>query len=1004
MNPLKMKTFRIRIGLLFALFAMALSNQVFPLQMANGNLRTYGTPAQLVTECGGFALTALQDFYFADASWSPMFPTTSDKWVVTRNNPDSMSFTTTNRKNVWVSNFIQVDAAGILMSNEMIIRPGTLAHYVVWDLFLNRDMFFNCPARLEKPDGVVTNFAITPLSPIPNGISVRKLSVDTALGKVNFTVNSKLSNTWKLRSTFHQASWRQLEQVTFDLIYNVSPGIESNGLVDAPTVFISVEPTAAGLALISSNLLQKPAKTLLDTAKRYGISTSGMPASPAAAQTTYLMNRLMSTFSNTYENRVNRTMGVIIPQPVTQWISTNTNLSNGGMYHWFQTNVAISCALSNRGAYDIFSNDLALWGIGSYRVDPSPTLSTICFGTADEPFMAAAGSNLAFPISATNPGPEGYGLAVTNMGALRIAVTGSDYPGLIYGVQSLRQLLKRSADGTNTAVRMTRVIDKPALPLRAFYLEGGPSLPVADVKRLIRDVYSQYKANALMFNIYWTDYKWTSPYGSPVGSNGKPLSELSEIADYARQMGISLIPAVFTLGKVTSLFKFYPSIDEDPTSTDNNTYCPLLPLSHDIVFDIMGEIIAATGCKQMNISHDECKGIGVAACPRCAGRDPAVLFADDVNAISSWLAARGVSAFMWGDHLLDNVYWSTQGVSSASSSWVGTSYTAVTHPAIRLIDSSRVTILDWHYGATNAYPTIRHFITNGFRVAGGTWHSTDNNQNMVAEIVLQGGRGIVATDWGLQVVGPGAFSIAGICAAWNPAAPSPSNAGWDPQALLAASLNGDPKPSHAKLPKVQQVPVDLTPSANAFFSANTMWDFGGGCDLALLPKGRFKSFEVTYQVGDGCVVVGDPLTGNNRVSNRSIFLNTTAKSIVFLQVSGSELAPLVGTGALGWYRVKYAGGQQVMIPLTPQNHTHWLTSFARVNPWANGSGGAMDYRFSSKATLAWEGATSGGDPVALSSLEWVNPDPSNVITEVEIIANSAISGTLLGLAALTLVK
>jgi hypothetical protein len=42
-------------------------------------------------------------------------------------------------------------------------------------------------------------------------------------------------------------------------------------------------------------------------------------------------------------------------------------------------------------------------------------------------------------------------------------------------------------------------------------------------------------------------------------------------------------------------------------------------------------------------------------CPRCRGKDPGDLFAEDINKIHAYLAAKGIRMGIWGDHLLEAV-------------------------------------------------------------------------------------------------------------------------------------------------------------------------------------------------------------------------------------------------------------------------------------------------------------------------------------------------------------
>jgi hexosaminidase len=85
--------------------------------------------------------------------------------------------------------------------------------------------------------------------------------------------------------------------------------------------------------------------------------------------------------------------------------------------------------------------------------------------------------------------------------------------------------------------------------------------------------------------------------------------------------------------------KFYP-----------HCFCPSNELSYKILFDLLDEIIEVCNPSEyVHMGHDEVYEIGV--CPRCKGKDPASLFAEDVNKLHAYLAARGLKMMIWSDML-----------------------------------------------------------------------------------------------------------------------------------------------------------------------------------------------------------------------------------------------------------------------------------------------------------------------------------------------------------------
>lgn len=103
--------------------------------------------------------------------------------------------------------------------------------------------------------------------------------------------------------------------------------------------------------------------------------------------------------------------------------------------------------------------------------------------------------------------------------------------------------------------------------------------------------------------------------------------------------------------------------------------------------------------------------IGDDKCPRCAGRDKAELFADEVNKINQHLRQQNRKLYIWGDRLIDG---KTTGIGMWEASMNHT------HRAIDMIDKS-IIICDWHYEAP--LHTAVYFAMKGFDVITCPWRT-----------------------------------------------------------------------------------------------------------------------------------------------------------------------------------------------------------------------------------------------------------------------------------------
>ena len=213
-----------------------------------------------------------------------------------------------------------------------------------------------------------------------------------------------------------------------------------------------------------------------------------------------------------------------------------------------------------------------------------------------------------------------------------------------------------------------------------------------------------------------------------------PLSkqQVKELVAAAKKHNINLIPQVNLLGhqswaeKTNKLLEVYPQFDETPhvkipekyewPNADGlycKSYCPLHPEVHKVVFDLVDEITTVFEANAFHAGMDEVFYIADEKCPRCQGKDPATLYANEVNKISRHLEAKNKRLWIWGDRLIDA---STSGIGMWEASMNNTA------KAIDLIDKS-VVICDWHY--EKALPTPALFALKGLDVIACPWKKPD---------------------------------------------------------------------------------------------------------------------------------------------------------------------------------------------------------------------------------------------------------------------------------------
>lgn len=262
-------------------------------------------------------------------------------------------------------------------------------------------------------------------------------------------------------------------------------------------------------------------------------------------------------------------------------------------------------------------------------------------------------------------------------------LSAKDERGFVIAVETLLKLI------TDGRLPVATVEDSPAFPFRGFhmYLPGEEEMEFS--RRLVKYLLSPLGYNAVIIEVAgglrFDSHPEISeafaegvrkgkcgelprfPHGGVAA--GKPISKAlaREFADYIRSFGIAVIPEVQSLGHVQFMTFAHPEIAEIPVEVEQlsedersedirperiypHCYCPSNEKSYEILFDLMEEIIDTFRPDgYVHIGHDEVYEIGV--CKVCREKDPAQLFADDVNRLYRYLKERGYKTMMWADML-----------------------------------------------------------------------------------------------------------------------------------------------------------------------------------------------------------------------------------------------------------------------------------------------------------------------------------------------------------------
>ncbi|WP_439583618.1 family 20 glycosylhydrolase [Dyadobacter bucti] len=265
--------------------------------------------------------------------------------------------------------------------------------------------------------------------------------------------------------------------------------------------------------------------------------------------------------------------------------------------------------------------------------------------------------------------------------------------------------------------------------IRGFAIAAPRPDGLPDFIKFVNEELGPRKVNTLILRVDY-NYRFES---HPELRDSVALSkkDVRKLVDACKKQGIAIIPQINLLGhqswaeKTENLLKVYPDFDETPwvkmpakgeykwPNPDGlycKSYCPLHPGVHKVVFELVDEIMEVFEAKAFHAGMDEVFYLGEDKCPRCAGRDKAVLFANEVQKIRDHLAMKNQELWIWGDRLIDG---RTTGIGLWAASYNHT------YPAIDLIPRD-VVICDWQYTRDNQ--TAVYFAMKGLRVVTCSWN------------------------------------------------------------------------------------------------------------------------------------------------------------------------------------------------------------------------------------------------------------------------------------------
>jgi len=239
----------------------------------------------------------------------------------------------------------------------------------------------------------------------------------------------------------------------------------------------------------------------------------------------------------------------------------------------------------------------------------------------------------------------------------QVRIVANDSPGLLYGVETLVQLLK--PEGGRLLLPEGEITDWPDLQLRLIFWDDAHHIEqVAAFKRIIRQA-ALFKINAIALKLeghfqFRSAPALVEPYAwSP--------QELQELTDYGLRHHLQLIPWVDGPGHVAFILK-HPEYAHLRAFPDNNYhFCTTNAGSSELLVGMFNDLINANkGVDYIYFSTDEPYYVGLADNPQCREIERARqlgsngrLLAEFITRVAEPLRARGRKVVFMGEFPLE---------------------------------------------------------------------------------------------------------------------------------------------------------------------------------------------------------------------------------------------------------------------------------------------------------------------------------------------------------------
>lgn len=250
---------------------------------------------------------------------------------------------------------------------------------------------------------------------------------------------------------------------------------------------------------------------------------------------------------------------------------------------------------------------------------------------------------------------EAYTLSITPEG---ITICGSPQRGVLYGVQTLRQIIRQNG----AVLPCLEISDAPAMENRGFYHDATRGrVPTLAYLKHLADTLSYYKINQLQLYI---EHSYLFDDLTEMWRDDTPLTaeDILELDRYCKKLGIDLVPSLASFGHLYKLLctKSYAHLcelegsDQAPFSfydrQAHHTLDITNPESFELVKQLLLEYMQLFSSPYFNLCADETFDLGKGAAKALAEeKGTTVIYTEFLTRLADFITSCGKTPMFWSD-------------------------------------------------------------------------------------------------------------------------------------------------------------------------------------------------------------------------------------------------------------------------------------------------------------------------------------------------------------------